>query len=179
MPEGAPQSENVKSRKEIFKLLYRKLGAFADIDTKLPKAYLQGKHNTSAALNVLSEFVNSSEPLPATWDDLAINATTPFFFFRIDNETLVSNPNAYFFATPADFIAGLQRFYKLDQLTIAEAQAELEAAKAAEAAKEKADMDAIRSGEWVKNRMPESLEPKTPEPLHITPRRPSAFRPNG
>jgi ribosome-binding ATPase YchF (GTP1/OBG family) len=179
MPEGAPSTENIKSRKEVFKLLYRKIGGFADIDGKLPEKYLKGKHNTSVALNLLAEFVDDNQPLPPDWDTTTISAETPFFFFRMDNGVLVANQREYYFSSPAAFVAALQKFYKLDHLTIAEMQAELEAAKAAEKAKEKAEMEAIRSGEWVKNRMPESLEPRTPESLRVTPRRPSAFRPNG
>jgi ribosome-binding ATPase YchF (GTP1/OBG family) len=181
MPEGAPSNENIKSRKEVLRLLQRKIGAYAelDVDPKLPEKYKVGKQNTTAALNhLVQNYVNKQQPLPQDWNDFT-TSKTPFYFFRKDAGVLVSNIEPYYFATPTEFINALQKFYKLNQLTVAEVAAELEAAKAAEAAKEKADMEAIRSGEWVKTRMPESLEPKTPDSLRITPRRPSAFRPHG
>lgn len=179
MPEGAPSNENIKSRKEVFKLLFRKVGSFADLDATLPEKYKVGKENTEKALYHLNqEYVNKQLPLPQSWEGFT-SEKTPFYFFRKDAGVVVANTEPYYFATPADFVTALQKFYKLDRLTVAEVAAELEAAKAAEEAKAKADMEAIRSGEWVKNRMPESLEPKSPDPLRVTPRRPSAFRPNG
>ncbi len=181
MPESAPSNENIKSRKEVLRLLQRKIGAYAylDVDPKLPEKYKVGKQNTTAALNhLVQNYVNKQQPIPQDWKDFT-TSKTPFYFFRKDAGVLVSNIEPNYFATPADFVTALQKFYKLDQLTIAEVQAELEAAKAAEAAKEKADMEAIRSGEWVKNRMPEPIDNKPAEPLRVTPRRPSAFRPYG
>jgi hypothetical protein len=175
MNEAAPKDEKLKTRKEVFKMLQRKLGAYADIDAKLPEKHKQGKHNTSVALNLLSDYVDDNLPLPPNWADMAITEQTPFFFIKNKDGVIVSNPKEYFFATPTAFVKMLQKFYDLGDVIIAEEKQEQEAAEAAREAKEAADLAAIRSGKWREDHMPEPLVSDQKSQV-VAPRRTSVFR---
>ncbi len=184
MSENIQQQEKLVSRKELFRLLQRRVRSFDSADAKLPEKYKPGKQNTATALNLLSEYVNEDQPLPPSWTDLAINENTPFYFINERDGVLVANTKEYFFATPTAFVKKLQQFYEIAYITTIEEKQEIAAAKAAQEAKAAADLAAIRSGEWVKSRMPgainnpgtvgesaaQSAEPK------VTPRRPQDIR---